>query len=137
MVATTEQDLVRAAGGVVYRMAELGAEVAVVHRPRYDDWTLPKGKLRPGEREEEAALREVEEETGYRCRLERPLGVARYRDSRGRGKVVRYWVMRALDGGFQPSREIDEMRWLPVEDAATLLSNGRDRELLSQARLGA
>jgi 8-oxo-dGTP diphosphatase len=118
-------------------MAELGPEVAVVHRPAYDDWTLPKGKLRRGEREEEAALREVEEETGYRCRLERPLGVARYRDSRGRDKVVRYWVMRALDGGFQPSREIDEMRWLPVEDAATLLSNGRDRELLSQARLGA
>jgi 8-oxo-dGTP diphosphatase len=136
VVATTDQDVIRAAGGVLYRITELGPEVAVVHRPRYDDWTLPKGKLLPGEREEDAALREVEEETGYRARLERPLGVARYRDSRGRDKVVRYWVMRGVDGAFQPSREIDEMRWLPVEQAAALLSNDRDRQLLTQAKLG-
>ncbi len=136
MVATTEQDLIRAAGGVVYRIAELGPEVAVVHRPAYDDWTLPKGKLQPGEGEEQAALREVEEETGYRCRLERPLGVARYRDSMGRDKIARYWVMQVIEGTFRPSREIDEMRWLPVEEAADLLTNPRDRELVTRARLG-
>src|SRR5262245_62687058 len=83
---------VRAAGGVVVRQGENGApEVLIVHRPAYDDWSFPKGKCEDGESEEEAAVREVEEETGLKCRLERELTTTRYRDARGRPKTVRYW----------------------------------------------
>ncbi len=86
--------VVRAAGGVVVRRRRSeGPLVLLVHRPRYDDWTLPKGKNEPGERDEDAALREVEEETGFRCTLGDPAGETRYDDSKGRPKVVRYWVM--------------------------------------------
>jgi len=123
--------VVRAAGGVIVRSRPDGAlEVAVVHRPSYDDWTLPKGKLQAGEREEHTALREVEEETGMRCRLERALGTTKYKDHRGRPKVVHYWVMRALDGHFRKCREVDELRWATVRQAASLLSYSHDRALL-------
>ena len=86
---------VRAAGGIVLRRATDGEwQVLLVHRPRYDDWSLPKGKADPGERDEETALREVEEETGLRCTLGAPAGRTRYRDSKGRDKVVHYWLMQ-------------------------------------------
>ncbi len=123
--------VVRAAGGVIVRSQPAGAlELGVVHRPSYDDWTLPKGKLQAGEREEHTALREVEEETGMRCRLERALGTTKYKDHRGRPKIVHYWVMRALDGHFRPGREVDELRWVTVRQAAALLSYSHDRALL-------
>ena len=123
--------VVRAAGGVLVRSRPDGAvEVAIVHRPAYDDWTLPKGKLQAGEREEHTALREVEEETGMRCRLERALGTTKYRDHRGRLKVVHYWVMRALDGHFKPTKEVDALRWLQVADAVDTLTYHHDRTLL-------
>jgi len=122
---------VRAAGGLVLRRAPGGGiEVALVHRPKYDDWTLPKGKLQPGEGDQEAALREVEEETGLRCRLERELPGTRYRDQSGRDKVVRYWEMRPVSGGFEPNREVDELRWLAPQEAERLLTYGHDRDLL-------
>jgi broad specificity phosphatase PhoE/8-oxo-dGTP pyrophosphatase MutT (NUDIX family) len=125
--------VVRAAGGVLMRSRPDGAlEVALVHRPSYDDWTLPKGKLQAGEREEHCALREVEEETGMRCRLERALGSTRYRDHKGRQKVVHYWVMRALDGHFKPTKEVDAMRWLPLGEAVDLLTYHHDRTLLQE-----
>jgi len=117
---------VRAEGGVVRR----GGEVLVVHRPRYDDWTLPKGKLDPGETDEQAALREVEEETGLRCRLGQELPSVSYDDRRGRSKQVRYWEMEPESGEFTPNDEVDEVRWLPPEEARALMTYDRDREVL-------
>lgn len=122
---------IRAAGGLVWRTGKGGVlEIALVHRPKYDDWTLPKGKMNPGETEEEAAVREVEEETGLRCVLERVIGRIHYVDRRGRPKTVRYWIMRPLSGSFVPSQEVDEMRWLPVDEAEAQLSYEHDRGLL-------
>ena len=124
------QGRVKAAGGVVVR----DGRVAVVHRPRYDDWTFPKGKLDPGESFGQAALREVEEETGLRCRLGRELPPTAYTDARGRPKIVRYWLMEVEnDPGFVPNDEVDELRWLPRAEAEALLSYSRDTELLSAA----
>jgi len=119
---------VEAAGGIVERDGLL----AVVHRPRYDDWSLPKGKLDKGESFEQAALREIEEETGLRCVLGDELETARYRDHRGRRKVVRYWRMTIESGAFAPNDEVDELRWLTPGDALDLLSYEHDR-LLVQA----
>src|SRR5215212_6223486 len=105
---------IEAAGGVVMRD---DGKVALVHRPEYDDWTLPKGKLDPGESFEQAALREVWEETGLRCRLVRSLPVVRY-EVRAGPKVVRYWLMAIeSDPGFQPNDEVDELRWMTPRDA--------------------
>ncbi len=105
-------------------------EVAVVHRDRYDDWTLPKGKLNPGEGLAEAALREVEEETGLRCRLERKLGEIEYEDNRGRRKEVHYWLMKPVDGTFKANSEVDELRWVRRPKARRILSYQHDRELM-------
>ncbi len=121
---------VRAAGGIVLRGEEADRSVALVHRPRYDDWSFPKGKLDDGEDEATAALREVEEETGLRCHLGPIVGAVTYKDRRGRPKVVRYFQMDADGGTFAPNHEVDELRWVPVEDAARLLSYAHDRRLL-------
>ncbi len=123
---------VKASGGVVWRRGERGIEVALVHRPRYDDWSFPKGKLDQGENWEEAALREVEEEVGLRCRLGHELPPVSYRDDKGRSKLVRYWLMEPLDGAFAANSEVDEMRWLPVAEARELLSYDHDRALLRE-----
>jgi 8-oxo-dGTP pyrophosphatase MutT (NUDIX family) len=122
---------VRAAGGVVLRDGPNGAEALLVHRPRYDDWSLPKGKLLEGESDEAGALREVEEETGVACRLVRELATSSYVDGRGRPKVVRYWLMEPVAGEAAPQNEVDAVRWLPLEQAAALLSYDRDRTVLS------
>jgi 8-oxo-dGTP diphosphatase len=120
--------VIRAAGGLVLR----DGRVLLVHRPRYDDWTFPKGKAAEGEADEETALREVEEETGLRCAIERELGWTEYTDSRGRPKRVRWWVMRPLtEDGFVANDEVDEIRWVEPAAAATLLSYGRDLKLLA------
>jgi 8-oxo-dGTP diphosphatase len=121
---------VEAAGGVVVREGAGGPEVAVVHRPRYEDWSLPKGKLRPGEEFEQAALREVAEETGIRCELAEELTPAHYRDRKGRRKRVRWWLMRPVEGEFEPNDEVDELRWLAPAEAAELLDYEHDRELV-------
>jgi 8-oxo-dGTP diphosphatase len=122
---------VRAAGGVVWRPVAGGDRVyAVVHRPAYDDWTLPKGKLAAGESDIEGALREVEEETGMSCRVDRPVGTTSYIDRKGRRKVVVYFLMQATGGAFEPSEEIDEARWLPLGEVLDLLTYPRDRTLL-------
>jgi 8-oxo-dGTP diphosphatase len=121
--------VVRAAGGLVVRKGRTGNEVLLVHRPRYDDWTFPKGKLDADERDEDAALREVEEETGYRCSLGDELPSTQYLDARGRPKVVRYWLMHVDGGRFVPNREVDEISWLTADDAAARLTYAHDREL--------
>jgi 8-oxo-dGTP diphosphatase len=126
--------LVRAAGGIVVRDGADGApEVALVHRPRYDDWTFPKGKRAPGERDRETALREVAEETGFRCTLGPRVADVEYRDRMNRPKTVRYWIMRPVEGSFRPSDEVDEMRWLSLLEAETALSYGHDRVVLRAA----
>jgi 8-oxo-dGTP diphosphatase len=124
---------VLAAGGLVWRRGEEGPEAVVVHRPRYDDWSLPKGKLDPGEDFEQAALREVEEETGLRCRLGRALGDTSYRDKKDRVKLVRYFEMQPESGEFTPNDEVDELRWIPLDRAGEALSYGFDRELVEKA----
>ena len=122
-------DRVEAAGGVVMR----DGQVLLVHRPRYDDWTLPKGKLDEGESFEDAALREVEEETGVRCRLVRELPSTGY-EVRGRPKIVRYWLMEPeSESPFVPNDETDELRWLPAGEALRLLTYDRDRDVLAAA----
>ena len=120
--------VVRAAGGLVVREGK----VLLVHRPKYDDWSLPKGKCDAGEPDEVCALREVEEETGLRCELLEEIGATSYIDGKGRPKVVRYWRMRALDGEFEPDDEVDQIRWETPERAATILSWSRDLPLLEQ-----
>jgi len=121
---------VKAAGGLVVRD---DGRVAVAHRPRYDDWSFPKGKLDAGETWEQAALREVQEEIGLHCRLGDELPATEYRVPRGR-KVVRYWRMRPESGEFSPNEEVDEVRWLSPDEALELLSYDHDRELARSAR---
>jgi 8-oxo-dGTP diphosphatase len=126
-------EIVRAAGGLVVR----GGEVLLVHRPRYDDWTFPKGKADPGESDEDCALREVEEETGFRCALDEEIESTTYVDSKGRPKRVRWWLMHVLDGEFSPTHEVDELRWASASEAADLLSYDRDLPLLAHLEIDA
>ncbi|MBK6855641.1 MAG: NUDIX hydrolase [Microthrixaceae bacterium] len=119
---------VRAAGTVPWRWSEHGdVEVLVVHRPRYDDWSLPKGKCEPGEADEDCALRETSEETGCHGPLGTELGAVRYHDRKGRSKQVRYWAMEVDGGDFKPNDEVDEARWLPIPEAESLLTYPHDR----------
>ena len=105
-------------------------EIVLVHRPAYDDWSFPKGKLHPGETEAQAALREVQEETGLRCRLGREVGTSAYRDPKQRPKTVRYWEMTPTAGALGPANEVDDARWVPLQEAARLLTYDHDRRLL-------
>jgi 8-oxo-dGTP diphosphatase len=123
-------DEIQAGGGVVL---DDDGRVLLVHRPKYDDWSLPKGKLDPGETFAQAALREVWEETGVRCELEGELPEVRY-SVRGRPKVVRYWLMRVVDDlGFEPNAEVDEVRWVSPEEAVEVLTYDRDKGVVAAA----
>jgi 8-oxo-dGTP pyrophosphatase MutT (NUDIX family) len=122
--------VIRAAGGVVVRGGSDDLEVLLVHRPRYDDWTFPKGKAEPGEPDDECALREVEEETGLRCELRRELPRTSYTDAQGRLKRVRYWLMRRADGELEFRHEVDDAQWLALDEAARRLSYPRDLAVL-------
>lgn len=127
--------LIEAAGAVLWRRRAGRVEVAVIHRPHRGDWTLPKGKLEAGEDALEAARREVSEETGYHGDTGAELPTVRYevrRDGRRRPKRVRYWAMEATAGGFHPTGEVDDLRWLPPAEAGALLTYERDRAVLEQ-----
>jgi 8-oxo-dGTP pyrophosphatase MutT (NUDIX family) len=123
---------VLAGGGLIWRPSSLSVEVAVVHRVKQGDWSWPKGKLEPGETPEQAALREVEEETGLRCRLGRALGTVDYVDGKGRPKRVWYWEMEAPAGEFVANSEVDDLRWVPMAEAALVLDYDTDRIVLDR-----
>lgn len=124
-------EAVLAAGAVLWRPGDdLSApDVAIIHRPRYDDWSLPKGKVDPGETEPVTAVREVEEETGYRSHLGRRLATVSYPVEQSI-KKVRYWTARASGGEFSPNAEVDELKWLPVAAAVKVLGYPHDRKVL-------
>jgi 8-oxo-dGTP diphosphatase len=123
--------VVHAAGAVLWRSGDIEVELALVHRPKYDDWSFPKGKLDADETHEQAAVREVEEETGCRGPLGAELESTSYRDGKGRPKVVRYWAMRCeIEDTFVPNDEIDQVRWVDVQRAESLLSYEHDRNVL-------
>ncbi len=123
--------MIQAAGGAVWRRSADGdIEVLLVHRHRYDDWTLPKGKLDEGETAADAALREVAEETGMRCELGQQLVTTRYDDHKGRPKEVRYWAMRVRSGAFAPNNEVDSVTWCTISSATERLSYAHDVTVL-------
>ena len=122
----TTARVVRGAGGVI---ANRDGAVLLVHRPKYDDWTFPKGKNERGESDQDCARREVEEETGLRCLLGEELTTIDYIDRKGRQKSVRFWLMTSDDEPVA-SNEVDELRWVSPSQARSLLSYDRDREVL-------
>ena len=134
VAGVTGEPEVLAAGGVVWRRAGEAVEVLLVHRPKHDDWSLPKGKLNAGESLPDGALREVEEETGHRCRLGPELGSTRYLDDRGRDKRVTYWAMTVEDGSFTPNDEVDEVRWVALDEAAGALTHEHDHGVVAALR---
>lgn len=121
--------VVRAAGCVLWRRAGEGIELALVHRPKYGDWSLPKGKLKRGEDPLLGAIREVLEETGMHCAVGARLPTARY-EVDGRPKEVRYWSAEATGGFFEPNREVDQLVWLAPGEARARLTQERDRPLV-------
>lgn len=129
----SEGDVVRAAGCVVWRTSAGGIEMAVVHRPRYDDWSFPKGKVDPGETELECATREVEEETGLVGVVGEELPTVRYVDHQQRPKTVRYWLLEQAGGTFAPNDEVDELCWLDPAGSRAILTYEHDRTLLDAA----
>ncbi len=132
MDSATDTKIVRAAGGVLYRTKRKSVEVLMVHRPRYDDWSLPKGTLDDSESYPVAALREVEEETGFTGRLGPTVGAIGYGTKRG-PKVVRYWLIEAEEGKFSPNGEVDEVAWVKPEKAQEMASYTRDTNVLDRA----
>jgi 8-oxo-dGTP diphosphatase len=129
-VTPPEERLIRAAGGLLWRPTPQGYEIAVIHRRKYADWTLPKGKLHPGESWAEAALREVGEETGYSAALLGFAGAIAYTTDKG-PKVVRFWHMLAAQEIGAPNEdEVDEVAWLPVEEALERLQYPVEQALL-------
>ncbi len=122
----------RAAGGIITRVSGDGErQTLLIHRPRYDDWSFPKGKCDSEEESyKQASLREVLEETGFRCELGAKLEAVEYVDRQGRSKRVQYWEMAVVDGQFAPNDEVDKIKWLPFDRAIDRLTNKRDRRLL-------
>lgn len=136
---TPDKHVIEAAGGVVWRTrgheGSSNVEVAIVHRPQYDDWSIPKGKCARGEPLVECAIREVFEETGYRVRMGRRLGEAHYMKvtaGEERPKVVYYWALRADGGLFTPTQEVDGLRWLAIDDARAMLTRSTDKDILDR-----
>ncbi len=130
--ADRRQPTVEAAGGVVLDATSGAPMVLVVHRPKWDDWTLPKGHVEPGETLDDCALREVREETGLTCDLGSESTETHYVDHRGRTKRVTYWLMRSVSGTFVPNREVDEIAWHSLASAREVLTYDADRQVLDR-----
>lgn len=122
--------MIKASGCLVYRMGDAGVEVLVIHRPHYDDWDFPKGKLEDGETDLECALRETEEETGFTGEVGDELPPDHYL-VRGRDKTVRWWLLRQTAGAFVVNDEVDRVRWVSPQEAAEVLSYDHAKHLLS------
>ncbi len=130
---------VKASGGTVIRTVEGQLEVLVVHRPRYNDWSLPKGKREVNETDEDCALRELVEETGQVVELQDELSPVEYIDHKGRPKIVRYWLMTVPlhepmveASTFEANEEVDELRWVTASTAQTLLTYPRDADVVHE-----
>jgi 8-oxo-dGTP diphosphatase len=123
---------IRAAGGVVFAEIDGKTCVALVHRPRYGDWSLPKGKVRAGESDADAAQREVAEETGLECELLGEIGTLHYFDRKRRAKAVRFWAMSPASGTFVPNEEVDRVEWLDLRDAAAKATRSGERDFLTR-----
>ncbi len=126
-----------AAGGVVTRQSKSGLKILIIHRPRYDDWSLPKGKLEKGESLSSTALREVLEETGRSCELGKRLPLMIYQDGKNRSKAVVYWLMTVRSGSFRTNSEVDEAKWVKPKRALRVLDYERDADLLRHHLPGA
>ena len=127
-------DLIRAAGGIIMRVNAAGrTEIACIYRESRGDWTFPKGKLDAGETFEQAALREVLEETAMRCRVVRFIGTTNYTHRKGRPKIVAYYLMVVDDGDFEPNDEVDDLVWLSMDRVREHLTWDRDQELFDIA----
>jgi len=132
MTAFAENGVIRGAGGIVFSLRDSKTSILLVHRPRFDDWSLPKGKVKIGEQDDEAALREVREETGLQCDLLPPLGEMHYYDRRNRPRLVKYWGMRSRGGVFRPSSEVDQCAWIDLRSAMNFATRSGDREFLAR-----
>jgi len=132
LMATRPDIEVWAAGGVVHRSGEEGPEFLLVHRPRHNDWSFPKGKLDDYETLKQCAIREVQEETGLLCSPGKKLPIIEYRDARRRRKAVLYWTMTVVGGNFTPNDEVDAVGWFDRESATTILTYRHDADLLSR-----
>ncbi len=126
----TNVDVIQAAGGLIWRNSAEGKQLAIIHRPKHDDWTLPKGKLESGEIWTEAAIREVWEETGCKAEIVSFAGCVCYTPENV-PKIVLYWNMKLIgDIYFQANKEVDQLRWLKVDDALTVLNYQDEKELI-------
>lgn len=128
-------DRIDAAGGVIVDLSRGKPRYLLVHRPRYDDWSLPKGKLNRSEKHRDAALREVKEETGLVCDVLAKLSPVNYITPQGRPKQVRYWLMEAVSGSFVRNDEVDAVTWVKRPQALTLLTHVHDQAVLIEAHL--
>lgn len=126
---------IEAAGGCVVDLSKNKPRYLLIHRPAYDDWSFPKGKLNRGESHRQAAQREVLEETGFTCEIKGRLSSVRYITPAGNPKKVRYWLMERLRGTFKPNSEVDAVTWLKRSQALTLLTNVYDQAVLVEAHM--
>lgn len=132
---TTSTDNIEAAGGVIVDLSKNKPRYLLIHRPRYDDWSLPKGKLNRNEKHRDAALREVKEETGLVCNVLAKLSPVNYITPNGHPKQVKYWLMEAATGSFARNDEVDAVTWVKRSQAMSLLTHVHDQAVLVEAHL--